>query len=281
MAQSSYPLPVSAEQLRREQFLIKTVADYSDLPDADKHQALIHAALVADSWPAELEDVRRGFTGGWRGFEIPNPRNPSEEALAFWKELGLPDLSKSDVLDAYSMGFDDYAERLSREDPQAAENLGGLRAAFALALSEHSPLGTDAGDGDNRSQCSADASIDAELRNASLPTPGLIALDLTEEQAMLLISDEHPSDMVAKATALYDVVVIGKPLSIVHESAALDYSKDSKRFYVSLYRGDKQELEHKVSQLQFAQRVADKLTDKPIDRVDRERFMADKEIERG
>lgn len=76
-----------------------------------------------------------------------------------------------------------------------------------------------------------------------------IALALTEEQARLLISSEYPNDIRARTTALYNIVVEGKSVDVMHESVALDYEHNIKQFYAALDRDERPALEQKLTQL--------------------------------
>ncbi len=97
----------------------------------------------------------------------------------------------------------------------------------------------------------------AQLQTTKPPTSkDLIAVSLTEEQARLLISTEYPNDIRAQTTALYNIVVKGRPVDIMHESIALDYEQNLKQFYASLDRAEKPILEHRLTQLLANERRA-------------------------
>jgi len=112
----------------------------------------------------------------------------------------------------------------------------------------------------------------------------LIALTLTEEQAKLLISAEYPDDIRGEATALYEVAVLSRPVNIMGENIALDYSKDLKQFYASLNQQEKPILEQKLTQLLAEQRRAVQIDSRQPPRAkaskDREHERQDKGIER-
>jgi hypothetical protein len=111
----------------------------------------------------------------------------------------------------------------------------------------------------------------------------LIALNLTEEQTKLLISSEYPNDIRGEATALYEVAVLSRPVNIMNESVALDYSSDMKQFYASLNKEEKAPLEEKLTLLLAQQRRAVQIDSRqpprPPASKDREHERQDKGIE--
>ena len=106
-------------------------------------------------------------------------------------------------------------------------------------------------DADNASITRHNATIADKEQGAVVQASGkeAIAIGLTEEQARLLLSSEYPNDIRARTTALYNIVVEGQSVDIMHESVALDYEHNIKQFYASLDRDERPALEQKLNQL--------------------------------
>lgn len=105
-----------------------------------------------------------------------------------------------------------------------------------------------------------DVASNGAAQDAQVPASSpdsLIALDLTEEQARLLIADQHPNDIRSQATALYNVTVKEQPISVLQGQAALGYSAEQNKFYASLDRHKQPALQKQLGRLVAAQRSAE------------------------
>lgn len=124
-----------------------------------------------------------------------------------------------------------------------------------------------------------DLSLDSANTQTANGKANLIALSLTEEQARLLIYAEYPNNFQAQATALFDLAVQGKPINIMNESVALNYSHDLKKFYATLFREEQYALEGKLTELTAEQRRAYQVN-MPGRQAGRQSQIERKEIER-
>ncbi len=77
-----------------------------------------------------------------------------------------------------------------------------------------------------------------------------VAVELSGEQARLLIADAHPNNPPAQARALYAITNTDEPVTILQGSVSLDYSADAQGYFAVMDKEAKPALDQKLTQLQ-------------------------------
>jgi zeta toxin len=107
--------------------------------------------------------------------------------------------------------------------------------ALGRALSEQLVLGRVDTERSQQAQRSGNTLSEGVLT----PPRQRVALSLTEEQARLLLTAQHPSDAPAVARGMYQITNLDNSVSIMGDTATLSYDKDRQVFYAELDRENK------------------------------------------
>jgi hypothetical protein len=145
-----------------------------------------------------------------------------------------------DNLPALAEGsYDAIKQRLTNELEHLKDTKAIDDAGYEQALGRPLPPRLILGPVDTERPQPAQRSGNPLPQSVLTPSRQQIALSLTEEQARLLVTAQHPNDAAAVARGMYQITNLDNSVKIMSETATLNYDKDRNLFYAEL------EKEHK------------------------------------